>query len=135
MQEFQINWLAVVVAGIVRMLIGTLWYSPVGLLKQWLQLQNMTQEEMKPGIPKAIAVDVIGSLIMAFVLVHAVHYAAVTTALQGAVVGFFNWLGFVAVVTLAMNVYERKPFALFVINNGFQVIALVIMGAILAVWT
>jgi hypothetical protein len=134
MQEFPINWLAVLAAAIVRMAIGALWYSPVGVLKQWLQLQNMTQEDMKPGMPKAIAIDTIGSLVMAFVLVHAVHYAAVTTALQGAVVGFFNWLGFVATVTLAMTVYERKPFALFVLNNGFQLIALLIMGAILAVW-
>jgi hypothetical protein len=134
MQDFPINYLAVIVAGIMRMVLGSLWYSPVLFLKQWLRLQNMTQEDMKPGFPKAIAVDIVGSLIMAFVLVHAVHYANATTALLGAAVGFFNWLGFVAVVTLAMNVYERRPFGLFFINNGFQLIALVIMGAILAVW-
>jgi hypothetical protein len=134
MQEFPINYLAVLVAGIARMALGSLWYSPVLFLKQWLRLQNMTPEDMKPGFPKAIAVDVVGSLVMAFVLVHAVHYAGAATAPQGAAVGFFNWLGFVAVVTLAMNVYERKPLALFFINNGFQLIALVIMGVILAVW-
>jgi hypothetical protein len=32
-----------------------------------------------------------------FVLLHAVVYADATTWLQGAVVGFFNWLGFIAI--------------------------------------
>jgi hypothetical protein len=134
MQEFPINYLAVLVAGIVRMVIGSLWYSPMVALKPWLRLQNMTREDMKPNMPKAIAVDIVGSLVMAFVLVHAVHYAAATTALMGAAVGFLNWLGFIAVVTLAMTIYERRPLALFWINNGFQLLALLIMGAILAVW-
>jgi len=49
---------------------------------------------------KALIPDVIGSALMAFVLVHAVHYAGANGWGQGAAVGFFNWLGFVAVATL-----------------------------------
>ena len=36
--------------------------------------------------------------VMAFVLLHAVHYAGATTIGTGAAVGFFNWLGFIGVV-------------------------------------
>jgi hypothetical protein len=37
-------------------------------------------------------------------------------------------------VTLGITLYEKKPFALFVITNGWQLISLMVMGAILAVW-
>ena len=53
---------------------------------------------------------------------------------QGAAVGFFNWLGFIATTTLGVMVYERRPFGLYLITNGWQLLALVVMGAILAVW-
>jgi Protein of unknown function (DUF1761) len=85
-------------------------------------------------VPRAIAVDLIGSLLMAFVLEHAVIYAGATMLATGAAVGMFNWLGFVAVILMGMVVYEQRPLRLFFINGGFNLIALVLMGALLAVW-
>jgi hypothetical protein len=89
---------------------------------------------MNARMPMLLVVDFLGALVMAFVLVHAVHYAGAVGITQGAVVGFFIWLGFVATVTLGITLYEKKPFALFVITNGWQLISLMVMGAILAVW-
>lgn len=50
-------------------------------------------------------------------------------------VGFCLWLGFIAVTTLSQVIYENRPMQLFVINNGFRLLSLVIMGAIVATWT
>ena len=44
------------------------------------------------------------------------------------------WLGFIATTTTGVAVYERRPFRLLLITNGWQVISLVVMGAILGVW-
>jgi hypothetical protein len=134
MQHFTINYLALVVATIARFLFGWLWYSPLLFGKSWMALANCTPDEMKRTLPKAIPADLITSFIMAFVLVHAVHYAGATGAGQGAAVGFFNWLGFIATVTFAATLYEKRPFKLFLINNGFQLISLLFMGATVAVW-
>lgn len=71
---------------------------------------------------------------MAFVLVHAVHYAGAVTLGTGAAVGFFNWLGFMGATTLAATFYEKKPLQLWAINNGYLLLILLTMGAILAVW-
>jgi Protein of unknown function (DUF1761) len=135
MQEFPINWLALVVAAAARMVIGALWFAPFAFGRPWMELVGCTPEAMKAGMGKALAVDAIGSLVMAFVLVHAVHYAGAGGAGQGAAVGLFNWLGFIGVTTLAATVYEKRPLKLFFINNGFQLLALLVMGAIVAVWT
>jgi Protein of unknown function (DUF1761) len=134
MQEFPINFLAVVAAAAVRMAVGMLWYSPIAFGPTFLRLTGCTPEEMKARLPKGILTDAVGSLIMAFILVHAVHYAGATTLATGAAVGLLNWLGFVAVTHFALVIYEKRPPRLFLVNTGYQAIALLLMGAILAVW-
>lgn len=134
MREIPFHFYAILTAAAAKMLIGALWYSPALFLNTWFSVVSVTPEQMKDGMGKALAVETIGSLIMAFVLVHAVRYAGATTAFQGMAVGFFNWLGFVAVVTIGNVTYERKPFKLFLLINGYLLFSLLVMGAILAVW-
>ena len=134
MREIPIHFFALLGAVVAKMAIGALWYSPALFVKPWLKLSGITEKQMKEGMGKALVVDFVGSFLMAFVLVHAIRYAGAATALQGLAVGFFNWLGFVAVVTIGTVTYERKPFKLFLLNNGYFLISLLAMGAILAVW-
>jgi len=134
MQHFPINYIALVVAAIARFLFGWLWYSPLLFGKAWMALTNCNPDEMKRRMPVLAPTDLISNFVMAFVLVHAVHYAGAANWGQGAAVGFFNWLGFIATVTLMSTLYEKRPAKLFWINNGFQLISLLIMGAIIAVW-
>jgi hypothetical protein len=49
-------------------------------------------------------------------------------------VGFFNWLGFVAVATLGSVTFGKRPLQLYMINNAYLLLALLLMGAVLAVW-
>ena len=93
MQHFPINYVALLVAAVARFIVGGIWYSPALFGKPWQGLTHCTPEEMKARLPKIIPADLITSYIMAFVLVHAMHYAGATSAAQGAAVGFFNWLG------------------------------------------
>ena len=134
MREFAINYLAIVAAVVVRMALGALWYSPLLFVRPWMETVGRTEAEIRAGLPRAVVSDAIGSFIMAFVLVQAVRYASAHTAILGAAVGFFNWLGFVAVVTINAVVHEGRPFRHFLINNGYQLISLLLMGAILAAW-
>ncbi|HEX2385907.1 MAG TPA: DUF1761 domain-containing protein [Candidatus Binatia bacterium] len=134
MKEIPIHFLPLLAAAIARMVIGALWYSPVLFLPTWYRVSGVTEAEMKAGMTRAIAIDFLGSLIMAFVLLHAVKYAGAATAAQGMAVGFFNWLGFIAVVTIGTVTYLRKPLQLFFVQNGYLLLSLLAMGAILAVW-
>ena len=133
MQEFPINYPAVLAAAAVKFVLGALWYSPMLFAPAWTRLAGINDAQMKAALPKGMAADAIGALITAFVLVHAVHYAGAQGIGQGAAVGFFNWLGFIAVTMLPATFYERRPVKLFAINAGYLLVALLIMGAILAV--
>ena len=98
MQEYMPNLWAVLGAVAAKFILGGLWYSPLCFLKFWIKSTGVSEKQMKKGMPKAMAAELVGGLLMAFVLAHAIHYAQASGALQGMVVGFFNWLGFVAVV-------------------------------------
>jgi hypothetical protein len=133
-RNFPINWFAILAAVIIKQAIGAFWYSPAPFGPSWCKLAGVSETEMKAGLVKALIPDVIGSALMAFVLVHAVHYAGAHNWAQGAAVGFFNWLGFVAVATLGSVTFEKRPLQLYLINNGYLLLALLIMGTVLAVW-
>ena len=133
MDALSVNWWAVIVAAVVKFVIGSGWYmSPVG--KQWQAAVGLDDAKMRSGMAPALAVDILANLMMAYVLARFVIYAGAGTIVDGALVGFMAWLGFIATVTLASNTYEQRPFKVFLINNFYLLVALVVMGAIIAAW-
>lgn len=134
MLDIPVHFAPLLAAALTRMIIGALWYSPILFLRAWHRVSGVSEAQMNAGIVRAVAIDLIGSVVMAFVLLHAVKYAGAATAAQGMAVAFFNWLGFVAVVTIGTVTYLQKPFQLFLIQNGYLLLSLLAMGAILAVW-
>ena len=115
-------------------IVGALWYSPLLFLKPWQQLTGVSDEAMKGGMAKGMATWIIGALLMAFVLAHAVFYAGANEAVTGAAVGFFNWLGFILVVLLDDWAAAKRPVKLLAINAGANLVALVLMGIVLGAW-
>jgi len=135
MQSFPINFLALLVAAIVKSVIGMIWYAPPVFGARWFKYVQCSEDEVKRGMPKALLVDLIGNFVMAFVLVHATHYAGAQGPVQGAAVGFFNWLGFVFAVMVAGANPEKRPYKLVFLNSGYQLVGMMAMGAIVATWT
>lgn len=134
MNSIPINWWMIVVAALLRMVVGTVWYSPALFVKPWQALTGVTPASMQAGLPKAIAVDLIMSLVLSFVLFHAVVYAGATSWLAGALVGGVVWLGFVLATHLPLWAYENRPLKLVAINMGSNLISLVLMGLLFGIW-
>jgi hypothetical protein len=134
MEGISINLWALVVAALAKMAIGSLWYAPFAYGTAWMAAAGVTPGQMKAAMPKAMAVDLLGSLVTALVLMHVVRYARADSVVHGATVGFLCWLGFVAATTLAAVFYEGRPLKLFLINNGFLLLSLMVMGAIIGAW-
>lgn len=134
MNAIPINYWAVLVAAVIRMAVGFAWYSPPVLLKPWQQLTGVTPETMRAGLGRAMVVDVIASLIMAFALANIIGASGITDWFNGAMAGFWVWLGFIATMMVSLWGYEDRSLKLIAINLGNNLIALVLMGALLAVW-
>ncbi len=134
MPEISFHALAMLGAVVSRMVLGALWYSPALFLKPWMRMTGISAEQMKQGMGKKIGFDIIGSVLMAFAMYHSVLYAHVTSVPFGLALGFLNWLGFVALATISMVTYEKRPAGIFWLHNGYNLISLMVMGAIIAVW-
>ena len=125
-----INLLAVLVAGIVHMVIGLIWFMPKIFGNAWVEL---TGKEMKPA-PQWIAAGIIGHQVMALVLAVIVKLANATTVVGGIAVGVLVCIGFIVTLEIGELIWEKIPFKLFMIRVGNQLVGLSLSGAILAVW-
>lgn len=128
----QVNFFAVVVASIAAMLVGFIWYSQILFGKQWMKLSGNNMQG--PGMVKTFAAVFLATLISAYILSIFIHYAGAYSWLLGAKTGLWAFLGFVMPTTLANHLFSKKPLHLYLIQSGHHLIALMIMGAILASW-
>ena len=90
----EVNLLAVLVAGVVHIVLGLVWFQPKLFGNAWVKLSG---KELKPAT-RWIPAGMIAHLFMTLVLAVIVKLCAVTNALQGAVVGILACLGFVATI-------------------------------------
>lgn len=134
MDQATINFWAVLAAVVAKQALGFVWYSPMLFGRTFAECSGQTDAEMKPRFAKAIAGDVACALVMAFVLAHLVSFAGVLSALFGALLGVICWAGFVAPTTLSPTLFEQRPLKLWALQNGYLVLALAAMGAILGGW-
>jgi len=135
--HFTVNYLAVVVAAVAAWILGALWYSPALFARQWMAAHNYSPERieaMKKGMAKTYAISFLCFVVMAGVLAILVDRLGILGALGGVKLGAITWLGFAATIGLTANLYSDKPLAAFLIDAGYQLVYMVVMGVILAVW-
>lgn len=133
-----INWLAVLAAVVVNMVVGFVWYSPALFAKPWAKYTGRKMDEMGDGGP-SYAFTTIGAAIQAIVLAHFIAYVALfypdkSDVAVGLTTAVWAWVGFVAVPTGVNTLFEGRRKKLWAINAGYFLVVLLLNGLILAVW-
>ena len=139
--EVPINYLAILAAGVSNMILGYLWYGPL-FGKQWIVWSGMNQQGLDAaktkGVAKSYVLMFLGALVMAYVLAHVIVFGGTYTQTTGISAGIssavWSWLGFIAPVTLGTVLWDNKPWKLWVLNNGYNLVGLILMGIILSLW-
>lgn len=134
-----INFLAVFAAAVVNMILGFGWYSKQAFWKPWVRLVGKTEGDIKlemekRNMPAVFVSQFIAALVTSYVLAHFVNYAGAGTLYEGGLVGLWVGVGFVLAVNLGGYLFENKPMKLFWINNGYNLVSLILTGALLAIW-
>lgn len=137
MELSNINFLALAAAAIASFALGSVWYSPLLFSKAWQNAVGLTDEKLQ----NANMAMIFGSsfaliLIMNFGLAVILqgHAGSDVTYISGALYGFLIGVFFVA-TSIGINIfYQRKSFALWAIDAGYQVAYLTLSGAILGAW-
>lgn len=128
-----VNWWAVIIAAIVKFAIGAVWYTAI-FGKRYRELMGVPEGSSQEGLAPAMVVQIVGDLVMAYVLARFVGHYGAEGLMGGAFVGFMAWLGFVATIMVGTIYYEKKSVEFVAINAGYQLVGIVVMGAIIGWW-
>lgn len=134
MHGFDVNWAAVAGAAVAKFAIGAVWYSPPAFGPRWGALVGVMPDAFKARMATAMVTDLAASVVVAWVLANVLKFTGAAGLIPGARVSFFLWLGFVAAPLLSTTAYEGRPIALFAINAGYWLVAMLVMGALIGAW-
>ena len=129
--------LPLVVAVVATFALGALWYSPLVFGNLWVRSHGYSPERlerMKKRAPRAYGISFLAFLVMVHALAYLAIRVGVGSALGGAKLGFLVWVGFAATIGLTSWVYSDKPFTTYLIDAGYELVYLVVMGAIIGAW-
>ncbi|WP_299438386.1 DUF1761 domain-containing protein [uncultured Aquimarina sp.] len=127
-----INWISVIIATLSTFLLGGIWYGPL-FGRTWMTLFNFTEDDLKKrSIPKTSGI----SLLLAFIatIILEMFIGKEATAIFGTLAGFFAGFGWVATFLGILYIFEMQSLKAYLINAGYCVLSLTLMGAILGTW-
>ena len=124
-----INWLAIAAATVSAFMLGGIWYGPL-FGKPWMALTGVTEETVAGRNQGMIFA---GAFVLTFIMVInlAMFIGPETSLAFGAMAGFFTGAFWIAAMLGVIYLFEGRPLKLFLIEGGYAVAALTIMGAIL----
>lgn len=160
----EFNVLAILVAAVVPVLLGFLWYNPILFGNVWMRESGMTEEKIKGGNMAVIfAVSLILSVFLAFftqfLTIHqtgAVQMIGGDPTVEGVLPSFQAFMddygtnfrtfkhgalhGLLAGLFIVLPIqgingmFERQSWKHILVNVGYWTVALTLMGAIICGW-
>ena len=140
-----VNLFAVLVAGIVPMIVGALWYGPL-FGKRWLAMMEMTAAEVQEGFNpvKTYGVSLLLSLLTAYILAQLIAEIAPHdvssmeggggSAMVGVHVGLMALVAFVLPAAHQSVTFEKRRAGLAWLNVAYNGVALIGQAVVIALW-
>lgn len=136
--EIQVNYVAVVLAMLSSMVVGSIWYARAVFGNTWIKLAKIDMSKNKGSVATPIITTMIVSLITAYVLAHVAYLSnqffqnsflqdTLTTA-------FWLWLGFVAARFITHDAFEGRRRKLTLLNLGNEFVTIMLMGLIIGLF-
>ena len=132
--DFGVNYLAVIVAAIVAVIIGVVYYGPPAIASAVARAIGWTRATAARPAPAQMATGVVVALVNAWVLAVLALNLGGSSITDGIVLGILMWLGFIATVTAALVAFEGRSWSWWTVENIHHVIVQAVIGAIVTAW-
>jgi len=133
-----VNYLAVVVTGVLLFMLGGLWYSPALFANSWMAHMGKSREEMMKAAEGKMAAmygsAVVASLLVAWTMAVVIKHFPPYDALRGAEVGALCWLGLAGATSYSTSAFSAQPAKVWMINPGHTLLHFGFAGGNLSVW-
>jgi hypothetical protein len=125
-----LNYLAIVIAALVSLGFGALWYTFLGNL--WLAATGKTPAEVKANVsPVSFIITGLALLLMSWMLAGVLGHLGFVDVWHGIVTALFLWAGFIATTLTVNHRFQGASWLLTFIDAGYWLAALLIEGAII----
>ncbi len=124
------NWLAIIIAAVANMVIGTLWYGTWAFGKSWMTLSGHTMGGGMESGP-LYAMTAVAAVVQAVTMSWFVSQTGANSGAAGAIIGLYVGLGFVATAMFAEVLFAGRHPRLYAITAGYSVVAAIVQGAII----
>ena len=136
--EVDVNWLAVVLAGLSSMVVGSIFYAKPVLGKVWMKAAGVSEKQMSKGPGTSLVLALLMSLLTAFVIAHVAAisrpFYEVSALSAGLTTAFWLWLG-ISVTTVIIHAgFEGRPARLSFLTVAYQFFAMMAMGLIIGLF-
>lgn len=133
--DVNVNYLAVVLAGLSSMAVGAFWYSMSVMGKPWMEYSGLKMKDLEGGSPLPYVLTLVASTVTAYVLAHVAYLSnsffgnsflsdTLTTA-------FWLWLGFTAARMLTHSLFDKHNWRLIAINVSHEFVTIMVMAFII----
>jgi len=136
----QLNYLHVIVAAIAYFAVGSVWFTPIGFGKPWMEGYGISmptdpeiQKKMRKEMPKYMGITLLLCFVGTVALACLQGVIGINSLMSGVKLGIAAG-SFVGIAFAMSHMYTRKSFKLTLIDSGYHVVGLTIASIILSVW-
>ncbi len=135
MKELKINHVAVWVGVVLLSVLGFVWYGPI-FGDQWMSLEGLDPAVIEANPPGASVwiTNVIATVVPLYALAWLFTRLNVSSAVEGAGIGLLIGFSFVFLSRMTNDMFAQNPYGLSWIVGGFNVLSLIVGGALLGGW-
>ncbi len=134
----EINYIAVLLATLSSMVVGTIWYTPRVFGNYWMKQSGVVPSGSARDEIGPIVLPLIVSFITAWVLAGAAFIAQdfyggsflVNTLITAAIL----WAGFTAARFITHDAFDGRPAGLTILNVTHELVTVLVMALIIGVW-
>jgi hypothetical protein len=134
-----VNYIGLFVAAVAGFVVGALWFSPKTFFPVWWKLMGKTEGD-DPGAGQNMGAIfgalVMGQIVQSIALTGAIAgFYANASVLQGAATGALLGIGIAASSSLTHRMFSglgKNAWSVWAIEVGNDIVALIVMGAIIA---
>lgn len=131
----EVNYLAVFLAMLSSMVVGSIWYARPVFGNLWIKLAKVDMTKKGAPVWVPILVTAIVSLLTAYVLAHVAFLSNKffgNSFLQDSLsTAFWLWLGLTAARFVTHDAFEGRPWKLTILNCAHELATILLMGLII----
>jgi len=134
----EINYIAVILATLSSMIVGSIWYAPKVFGNYWMKQAGVTPSGNPKDAIRPIIVTVIVSFVTAWVLAGATfisfEFYGGSFLVNALVTAIVLWGGFTAARFITHDAFDGRTRGLTVLNCTHELVTIVVMALIIGVW-